>query len=99
VAYYDNPGQVNDEAISIAGGKTFQVIQVADLAGNVSDAVPNLLAPLISGFTFPAHDQITVSRTGGRVTSIVHLSSTVAVSTLTISYDSNGNLTGITQAL
>lgn len=99
MAYYDNPGQVNDEAINIAGGRTFQVVQVADLAGNVSESVPNLLASLISGFTYPAHDQITVSRTGGRVTSIVHRSSTVAVSTLTITYDADGNLTGITQVL
>jgi len=37
VAYYDNPGQVNDEAISVAGGKTFQVIQVADSAGDIID--------------------------------------------------------------
>jgi len=35
VAYYDNPGQVNDEAISIAAGKTFQVIQIADSDGNI----------------------------------------------------------------
>jgi len=33
--YYDNPGQINDEAISIAGGKTFQVIQLADSDGNI----------------------------------------------------------------
>lgn len=37
MAYYDNPGQVNDEAISVAGGKTFQVIQVADSSGNIID--------------------------------------------------------------
>ncbi len=37
MAYYDNPGQVNDEAISVAGGKTFQVIQVADSAGDIID--------------------------------------------------------------
>lgn len=35
MAYYDNPGQVNDEAISVAGGKTFQVIQLADSDGNI----------------------------------------------------------------
>ena len=35
MAYYDNPGQVNDEAISIAAGKTFQVIQIADSDGNI----------------------------------------------------------------
>lgn len=35
MAYYDNPGQVNDEAINIAGGKTFQVIQLADSEGNI----------------------------------------------------------------
>jgi hypothetical protein len=37
MAYYDNPGQINDEAISIAGGKTFQVIQIADSSGNIVD--------------------------------------------------------------
>lgn len=35
MAYYSNPGQVNDEAISVAGGKTFQVIQIADSEGNI----------------------------------------------------------------
>jgi hypothetical protein len=35
--YYDNPGQINDEALNIAGGKTFQVIQLADSEGNVID--------------------------------------------------------------
>lgn len=35
--YYNNPGQVNDEAINIAGGKTFQVVQLADVDGNVVD--------------------------------------------------------------
>ncbi len=37
MAYYDNPGQVNDEAISITNGKTFQVIQLADSSGNIVD--------------------------------------------------------------
>lgn len=35
MTYYDNPGQVNDEAISIVDGKTFQVIQLADSEGNI----------------------------------------------------------------
>jgi hypothetical protein len=35
--YYDNPGQINDEALNIAGGKTFQVFQLADSEGNVID--------------------------------------------------------------
>lgn len=35
--FYNNPGQVNDEAINIAGGKTFQVMQLADSEGNVID--------------------------------------------------------------
>ncbi len=35
MAYYDNPGQVNDEAISFVDGKTFQVIQIADSEGNI----------------------------------------------------------------
>lgn len=37
MAYYDNPGQINDEAINIAGGKTFQVIQIAYKDGNIID--------------------------------------------------------------
>ena len=37
MTYYDNPGQVNDEAISIVDGKTFQVIQLADSSGNIVD--------------------------------------------------------------
>jgi len=37
MAYYDNPGQVNDEAISIVDGKTFQVIQIADSTGTIVD--------------------------------------------------------------
>lgn len=37
MAYYDNPRQVNDEAINIAGGKTFQVIQLADSSGSIVD--------------------------------------------------------------
>lgn len=37
MAYYDNPGQVNDEAISIVDGKTFQVIQIADSSGAIID--------------------------------------------------------------
>lgn len=35
MAYYENSGQVNDEAISVAGGRTFQVIQLADSEGNI----------------------------------------------------------------
>lgn len=35
--YYDNPGQINDEALNIAGGRTYQVIQLADSEGNVVD--------------------------------------------------------------
>jgi hypothetical protein len=35
MAYYENSGQVNDEAISITGGRTFQVIQLADSEGNI----------------------------------------------------------------
>lgn len=35
--YYDNPGQINDEALNIAGGRTYQVIQLADSEGNVID--------------------------------------------------------------
>ena len=35
--YYENSGQVNDEALNVAGGKTFQVIQLADSEGNVID--------------------------------------------------------------
>jgi hypothetical protein len=37
MSYYDNSGQINDEALSVAGGRTFQVIQLADSAGNIVD--------------------------------------------------------------
>lgn len=37
MAYYENNGQINDEAISISGGRTFQVIQLADSDGNIID--------------------------------------------------------------
>lgn len=40
---YDNPGQINDEALNIAGGKTFQVIQLADPDGNVIDPTPGVI--------------------------------------------------------
>jgi hypothetical protein len=45
MAYYDNPGQINDEALSIAGGRTYQVIQIADSEGNIVD-------PATGEFTF-----------------------------------------------
>jgi len=35
VPNYNNPGQINDEALNIAGGRTFQVMQLADADGNV----------------------------------------------------------------
>lgn len=43
--FYDNPGQVNDEAINVAGGKTFQVVQLADSEGNVVDPGGSVSAP------------------------------------------------------
>lgn len=44
MAYYENSGQVNDEAISIAGGRTFQVIQLADSEGNIINPASGELA-------------------------------------------------------
>ena len=35
VPNYNNPGQINDEALNVAGGRTFQVMQLADAEGNV----------------------------------------------------------------
>lgn len=37
MAYYDNPGTINDEALSIVDGRTYQVIQIADSQGNILD--------------------------------------------------------------
>lgn len=37
MAYYDNPGQINDEALNIAAGRTYRVIQLADSEGNIVD--------------------------------------------------------------
>lgn len=33
--FYDNTGQVNDEAINIVNGRSYQVVQLADTDGNV----------------------------------------------------------------
>ena len=57
MAYYDNPGQVNDEAISIVGGKTFQVIQVADSFGDIVNPAESSIA---TGLGIPPHDYIEV---------------------------------------
>lgn len=37
MAYYDNPGTNPDEAINIVNGKVFNVVQLADIEGNVVD--------------------------------------------------------------
>ena len=99
MAYYDNPGKVNDEAINISGGKTFQVIQLADIAGNITESSPSLLSSLIYGFTYPSHNSVEVNRTSGRVTSIVHKSGSTTVSTLNITYNGNGEIASIAQVL
>lgn len=99
MAYYDNPGQVNDEAINISGGKTFQVIQFADIAGNITDSASSLLSSLIYGFTYPSHNSVEINRTSGRVTSIVHKSGSTTVSTLNITYNGSGEISSIAQVL
>jgi hypothetical protein len=35
--FYDFPGQIKDEAVSVAGGRTFQVVQIADSTGEIID--------------------------------------------------------------
>jgi len=57
MAYYDNPGQVNDEAISIVGGKTFQVIQIADSTGTIVDPAQG---SVVTGLGIPPHDYVEV---------------------------------------
>lgn len=97
--YYNNPGQVNDEALNIANGKTFQVVQVADSGGNVTGVGSNLIGPLVSGFTYPSHDGVVMTYTSGQLTGITHKSGSTTVSTVTITYDGDGNVTSILQAV
>ncbi len=35
MSYYDNPGTNPDEAINVANGKVFKVVQLADSSGNI----------------------------------------------------------------
>ena len=100
MSYYNNPGQINDEAINIAGGKTFQVVQVADIAGNVTGTGSAVLGPLLSKFTIPAHDEVALTYdVDGQLTTVIHKSSGADVSTIIISYDGSGNVIGISQSL
>ena len=58
--YYDNSGQINDEALNIAGGRTYQIIQLADSEGNIVD-------PATGEFTFDGEvvfpDEIIIGNT------------------------------------
>ena len=92
MAYYDNPGQVNDEAINVAGGKTFQVIQIADASGNVTSPSLSALPIIISGLGIPAHDSVELTYTDGRVTTIVYKSSGSTVATVSLTYNAEGDL-------
>lgn len=122
MAYYDNPGQVNDEAISIVDGKTFQVIQIADSTGNIVDPAQGSVVfdgevtidsevevkndsgnpiPVVTGLEIPAHDYIGWGYTGYNMTSVVYKtggSGGTTVATLTLTYDSNDNLTSVTKS-
>lgn len=94
MAYYDNPGQINDEAISIAGGKTFQVIQLANSAGSIVD-------PVSGGLDIPAHDYIDLSYTGSNLTGVVYKtggSGGTTVATLTLAYDGSNNLISVAKS-
>lgn len=35
--YYDNPGEINDEAVNLVDGRSFPVFQLADSDGNIID--------------------------------------------------------------
>jgi hypothetical protein len=96
--YYENSGQVNDEALNIAGGKTFQVIQLADSEGNVID--PFAGSDINTGLEIPEHDYIALGYTGSDLTSVVYKtggSGGTTVATLTLAY-SDGNLISVTKS-
>jgi hypothetical protein len=98
MTYYNNPGQINDEAINIAGGKTFQVVQIADIAGNVAGTSGSVLATLLSGLTIPTYDSVVVGYTNGRVTTFTYKSAGSNVAVVTVTYNATGDVTGISQS-
>jgi hypothetical protein len=87
MAYYDNPGQVNDEAISIVGGKTFQVIQLADSAGNIVNPSGGggSLTPTTTSVTSVASSVTILAANANRLGLSIYNSST---STLQLSFTS-----------
>jgi hypothetical protein len=98
MAYYNNPGQINDEAINIAGGKTFQVVQVADISGNVTSPYLASLPIVLSGLGIPSHDSVELTYTSGKITTIIYKSSSSTVATVSITYNAEGDLFTITKA-
>jgi hypothetical protein len=98
--FYDFPGQIKDEAISVAGNRTFQVIQLADSAGNIIDPSEAGEGGGGSG-SIPTHDYISLGYTGTNLTSVVYKlggASGTVVATLTLAYNGSNNLISVTRS-
>ena len=106
MAYYENSGQVNDEAISVAGGRTFQVIQLANAEGNIIDPAQG---SFLTGLEIPKHDYVFLSYTGGNLTGVVYklggawdagskiYSGGTTVGELELVYDGSNNLVQVVE--
>lgn len=102
MAYYNNPGQVNDEAISLANGKTFKVVQLANSFGDIIDPSSGQIS--FGGLNIPPHDsaEMTYVTSGnglGEIYQVFYKSSGSTVATLTLGYDSSGRINSYNLAL
>lgn len=110
--FYESSGQVNDEAISIAGGRTFQVVQLADSSGAIINPASGIVSggttdvnvtntvDTLTGLSIPEHDHIALTYTGSNLTGVVYKTggaTGTTVATLTLTYDGSNNLTSVTK--
>lgn len=94
--YYDNPGQVNDEALSISNGRTYRVVQLADGDGNIINPTQ-----VVTGLEIPPHNYIGMTYTGSNLTGVIYKtggSAGTTVATLTLVYDGSNNLISVTRS-
>ena len=73
-----------------------------EITNDVGNPIPvNGTVNALSGLEIPPHDHIALSYTGSNLTGVVYKDGGVSgttVATLTLTYDGNNNLTGVTKA-
>lgn len=88
------------DAVSVSNNKVFNVVQVADPAGNIIDPSGGG-GVVLDGLSIPAHDYIGLSYTGSNLTGVTYKtggSGGTTVATLVLAYDGSNNLTSITKS-